>query len=375
MKLFRKLNSPITTSIGMFDLLKGIILLLVVYHHNRNLFPTEMFDIATGYSDKNILHTISLIYEKTKFLGDIGNKVIGQALMPTLFIVSGFSIRKRTISKSVSLGMEELMKPYFCTAIVTVLLNIIIHFCTFRYIPGAIKESLKLFGGMLLGFDQTVQFWGVTFFANGPIWFLLGLFWLTVLFNILLNKVDEKKLIFYVLGVDIIGCLMYDKGFTFFGLARGLIYIIFIYMGYYARKHKVLMSRHSWKVIIIYALLVTIPFIVQSFIGFSLFYLGIIYGFVGIGLIYVSLRINKAINGKISNALRYLGRYSLYFLCIHTVEMIAIPWYAVIEKFTNQLFVGFILTFIFRVTIIVLALMILNKFIENYKKQKCRKAV
>lgn len=385
MKLFRKLNSPITTSIGMFDLLKGIVLLIIVYHHNRNLFPDEILDITIKHIENNILNYTLLISEKAYFFIEILISIVAASFMPTLFIISGYSVRKRTISKSFSLEIEELIKPYFLTAIITVLCNFVFHFCFYRYIPGAFNESIKVLGGMLLGFPETVQFGEVTFYANGPIWFLFSLFWALIVFNILLNKVDETKIKYCVLGLVIIGSLLFSIGFTPFGVSRGLVGVLYVYMGYYIRKNKVLTSEHSRKSICIYALLVAIPNTIQAIlgikagIGYDGYSLGpisfMVNGLLGIGVAYVFLRVDKSVSGKISNTIRYLGRYSLYFMCIHTVEMIAIPWYAVAAKFTEQPIVGLVILYIFRIIMIAIALRMLIKFIEIYKSQIGRRVV
>lgn len=67
---------------------------------------------------------------------------------------------------------------------------------------------------------------------------------------------------------------------------------------------------------------------IKAGIGYDGYSLGpisfMVNGLLGIGVAYVFLRVDKSVSGKISNTIRYLGRYSLYFMCIHTVEMIAI---------------------------------------------------
>ncbi|SEA76992.1 Acyltransferase family protein [Pseudobutyrivibrio sp. ACV-2] len=384
MKIFRKLNSPVTTSIGMFDLFKGIAMVLIVLMHNRSNFPMLMIDIITKYSESGTLKNIPFVFEKSIIAG-ICISVLGAvlaSLMPAMFILSGYSVRKRPILKNFSLEMKELIKPYLWTTIVTVLFNIIIHFCFFRYLPGAFQESLKVLAGMLLGFSQTVQFENIIIFANGPVWFILALFWALGIFNILLSVVDEAKIKYYALGLSIIGWLLSYTDFTPFCLSQGLVGVLYVYMGYYIRKNKALTSQHSRKNLFNYTSFVIIPNIILVALGMitemsdNVYSLGpvtyIESGLLGIGVLYVFLRINKLFNGKIANALRYLGVYSLYFMCIHTVEMIAVPWYVIAEKLINQPVLGFVILYIFRLIIIVIALKILVKFIEIYKSHMYR---
>lgn len=385
MEFVRKLNRPVDTSIGMFDLLKGMAMLLIVFVHNRSIFPTLMLDEILRYRDAGIVNYLPNIVS-ISIVGRLCFAVIGAILvsiMPALFVFAGYSVRKRNITKCFSLQFKELLKPYLIATFVTVIINFVLHFCFFRYLPGAARESLKVLGGMLLGFSQNVQVGEITFFANGPIWFVLSLFWSLVIFNIILNKVDESQIKYYVLGLSVIGWLLSYTKSTPFCLSQGLIGILYVWFGYYLRKAKILTSEHDRDSIIKYILWVIIPNLIITFFGLltemadNVYSLGPINyienGLMGIGVIYVYLRINQSINGKVSNALRYLGRYSLYFMIIHTVEMIAVPWYVFAGKFESHQITGFFVLYVIRIIFIILALVGVNKIMTLYKKVKSRK--
>ena len=51
---------------------------------------------------------------------------------------------------------------------------------------------------------------------------------------------------------------------------------------------------------------------------------------------------NNLFKGYVSNKLRLLGRYSIYFLCVHSVEGKALPWYILDEKINTYMALGII---------------------------------
>ena len=368
--IFRKLNRPVATTIGMFDLFKGIAMLLIVFMHNRSLFPSLWIDKISSYNEEGLVKFLPYVREFSflfkPYLAVILALVVAFiiSLMPALFILTGYSLRKRKIGKSVSQLLKELLKPYLVTAILSVILNCIIHFSTYRYLPSAVDESLKLLSGMLLGSSRTVQFGDIVIFANGPIWFFLALFWSTIILNALLNYVDEKKISHYVFIISLLGWALSYVPFLPFCLSQGLSGVIYVYIGYYLRRKKVLTTSHSVKEIVLYTVIVVIPNIIFVALGYitemadNIYSLGpITYienGFLGVGILYIFMRLDDLCSGKVSNALRLIGRYSLYFLCMHSIEMVAVPWYILAEKLGENPVAAFGLIYCFRLGLILI---------------------
>ncbi len=376
----------VVTSIGMFDLLKGIAMLLIVLAHNRSVFPSLSLDVITRYSDSGFVKLMPYVYGASLVGRGIFAIIVAVliAQMPALLIIAGYSIRKQAIKKNVRTQSKELVKPYLITTFATVLMNVILHYAFFRYLPGALSESSKVLGGMLLGLSQTQQFGSITLYANGPIWFLLTMFWSLVLFNCLLNFADEKKIWLYVLVLSLLGWLLSYIKYTPFCLSQGLVGVVYVYMGYYLKKTKALTKEYDLKSIKIYVIAVIIPNIVLAFFGLvtemadNVYSLGPISyienGLLGIGVLYVFLRINSVVRGRTVKALRYIGRYSFYVMCVHTVEMIAVPWYVVAEAFGEHQVAGFFILYLFRLLIIAIGCFLVIKFVESKKKKKLIKS-
>ena len=364
MEIFRKLNRPVATSIGIFDLYKGIAMILIVFMHTKSLFPSFWIDRISNYNEDGIIKTLPYVRDLSFFYMPflVIPLLFAVSLMPALFILSGYSLRKRKIEKSISQSIRELLKPYFTTVVLAVFLNSIIHYGTYRYWPGAVDESLKLLAGMALGSSKTVQVGSFVIFANGPIWFLLGLFWATVIFNALLNYVDEKKLIYYVFSISLLGWALSYVKFTPFCISQGLCGVIYVYIGYYLRRKKILTESHERKQILMYTVAVILPNIILLASGYitqmadNIYSLGpvtyIENGLLGVVILYLFMRMDEFCTGKISNLLRLIGRYSLYFLCIHSIEMVAVPWYDLAEKLIDNPITDFLVIYCLRLGLI-----------------------
>ena len=374
-----KKERKIENSLGMFDLYKGIAMLLMVYFHIKSLFPSFTFGGATSVNDviKNMPYVFSLpIIGRVLFSIFIMFPI---SMMPALLIVAGYGFRKRSISKAFKLNAKELLKPYLITAIVTTLINIVMHYAFFRYLPGALKESGFVFGGLILGLSQTTEIGSITLYANGPLWFILAMFWALTFFNIIINKVSEKRIPYFVFGLSVVGWLLsYIKGVPFC-LSQGLVGTINVYIGYYLKKSKFFLRKHSIKEKITIFVAVVIPNFLLAMFGFvtemadNIYSLGPINyienGLFGVLLLYAFLHLNY-LRGKISGVLRKIGRYSLYVMSIHTVEMIAVPWYVLAGHFQDQQLLGLIIIYIIKLLIIFASCFLIIKITDFIKKRR-----
>ena len=376
-----KTKFKVTNTLGMFDLLKGIAMLLIVLAHNRSLFPDLLLNRVTAQETSGYFKYLSFVKDLSIIASIIFAilAVFFVSLMPALLIISGYGFRKRNIGKFWSHSAKELIKPYVITAIVTTILHMVLHYTFFHYLRGAIKASAEVFGGQILGLSQTTTFAGITLYANGPIWYLLTLFWAISFFNVIVNKFDEKSMPYAVFSISVIGWLLSYLKFVPFCISQGMVGVIYIYIGYILKKTKFFQKTHTTKWKVLYFCFVVIPNIVLLAFGYltemadNVYSLGpITYienGLLAIGFLACFLRFN-AYRGKITNTIRMIGRYSLYVMCVHSVEMIAIPWYKIAEQFENSKLVGFIIIYIIRLIIIFVGCFATIKILERIKKNK-----
>ena len=94
------------SSLGMFDLLKGIGMLAIVFAHTAELYPLGTGDVTP--------FAFALFAYR-------------EALMAAFFIASGYGFRKRSIHKCIEQQVKTLLKPYLYTAAATTVLHCLIH--------------------------------------------------------------------------------------------------------------------------------------------------------------------------------------------------------------------------------------------------------
>ncbi len=345
-----------SNTLGMFDLLKGVAMLLIVIAHNSSLFPELELGRIPSISNNGALSFFSfgyLISLLIKLILAFGLSIV-LTMVPALLIIAGYGFRKKSIDKAWRHYAKELLRPYFITVIVVIIFEFCIHYAFFRWIPGALEETAKVLGGMVYGVTQTREFGQITLFANGAVWFLLAMFWALVLYNIVVNCIDDKYVIFVSIGISIIGWILSFWKYTPFGLSQGLVAVLYIHIGYRLKKSKALISKHSLKEIVLYFLVCVVPNILLLCFGMitnmadNVYSLGpisyIASGLWGVGILSLFLKLNK-FTGVLVGGIRIIGRYSLYVMCVHSVEMITVPWYILTGRFENGIIGFFVILF------------------------------
>ena len=316
-------------SLGMFDLLKGVGMLTIVFAHTGELYP--MGDA----SHINPLTFCMFAYR--------------ESLMAAFYIASGYGFRKRSIGKCIHQQLKSLLKPYLYTALFTCVLHFIIHYKTFRYLPGTIGESVKVTGGFLLGLPHTAEYFGQEFFSCGPMWYLLALMVGWILLDVILNIFPEQYVPWAVAGCALLGwgvSLVWEPPFC---LIQGAVIVPYLYIGFLAKKKHLLDEPLPPKVfagllgasaLIAVGALATRTTDCISLAEWSLGPLSIFLdGAAGLLFIRLFMRLSH-FHGRIVRFLEAVGRRSLHIFCIHTVEIIAIPWYLMVARFSDRPVLG-----------------------------------
>lgn len=311
-------------SIGMFDLLKGVGMLTIVFTHTA-----ELYSIDTG--GVSLTSFATLIYRET--------------LMAAFYIASGYGFRKRPIGKCIRQQFKSLLKPYLFTALATVLLHLWVHYRTFGYLPGSLSETYKVLGGFLLGLPHTAAYGGQTFFSCGPMWYLLALMVGWILLDILLNVFPAPYIPWAVLGVMLLGwgtCLVWELPFS---LSQGMVIVPYLYLGHIAKKKRLferpLPRWARWLLPLSAALIAVGALATRSTDCVSLgqWTMGplsiLLDGAAGYWIISLFLRWNKG-SGPVVRALEALGRRSLQIFCVHTAELTVIPWYLFAQRYADH---------------------------------------
>ena len=316
-------------SIGMFDMLKGVGMITIVLAHTAELYPMQ---ISGGLS---LTAFFPFIYR--------------EALMAAFFIASGYGFRKRSIGKCIQQQLRALLKPYCITAACTSLLHLLCHYMAFHYFPSSVTETLKVAGGFLLGLPHTATYFGQEFFSCGPMWYLLALMVGWVLLDVILNIFPERYVPWAVAGCVLLGwgaSLVWELPFC---LIQGAVVVPYLYIGFLAKKKHLLDEPLPPKVfagllaataLIAVGALATRTTDCISLAEWSLGPLSIFLdGAAGLLFIRLFMRLSRG-HGPIVHFLEAVGRRSLNIFCVHTVEIIAIPWYLMVAKFSAQPVLG-----------------------------------
>ncbi len=321
-------------SIGMFDMLKGAGMLAIVLTHCTEYYA---FQTSSGLSVSAFL-----VY------------IYRESLMAAFFIASGYGFRKRSIHKCVEQQLKALLKPYILTALCTCVLHFIVHYKAFGYLPGTMGESLKVTGGFLLGLPHTATYAGQEFFSCGPMWFLLSLMLGWVMLDAILNIFPENYTHWAVAGCALLGwgtSLAWELPFC---ITQGMVIVPYLYIGYIAKRFRLLERRLTapGKAAIAAAfVLIAVGAIAVGYtdcISMGQWTLGpvsiLLDGIAGFALMRLFLRWNR-FEGPVVHVLEAIGRRSLNVFCVHTVELIAIPWYLMAAAFIDHPLTGLLLQF------------------------------
>ena len=319
------------SSLGMFDLLKGIGMLAIVFAHTAELYPLGTNDV--------IPFAFALFAYR-------------EALMAAFFIASGYGFRKRSIHKCIEQQLKTLLKPYLYTALATTVLHAFLHHAAFGSWDAALSESAKVLGGFLLGLPHTATYFGQQFFSCGPMWYLVALMLAWVLLDVLLEIFPERYITPAVVGVTLLGwgvTLVWEAPFC---IAQGMVSLPYLYIGYLAKKNRWLdkpLPRRTLYILLGGTALTAVgALLAQSTdcISMGEWTLGplsiLLDAATGFLFIRLFMRLNR-FTGPIAQGLQAIGRNSLNIFCIHTVELIAIPWYLFAAHFTDHPLRGMLL--------------------------------
>lgn len=311
------------SSLGMFDLLKGVGMLLIVFAHTSELYPVG--DIST-------------ITPVTFFLF-----AYRESLMAAFYIASGYGFRKRSIGKCISQQFKTLFKPYAYTGLATTIAHFVIHYQTFGNWNNAVYETYKVLGGFVLGLPHTATYFGQEFFSCGPMWYLLALMIGWILLDIILNIFPESYIKWAVLGTMLLGwgiSLVWEAPFC---IAQGMVTVPYLYIGFLAKKKR--LFEKKFRPLAILGLLAAALGVALGVlltgktdcVSLGEWTMGpvsiLLDGIVGLGFIVLFMKVQRLLDNPVTHLIEAVVRRSLYIFCIHTVELTAVPWYLMVQKY------------------------------------------
>lgn len=255
--------------------------------------------------------------------------------VPIFYIITGYFINnKRTVLDFLKVKFRTLVVPYIITCLVIIMV-------------GTLKgwkqgNAISAFGYWCYaavygaGISYTTPFFIP---AIGALWFLLATFWGSIFLRVSLdfNKYARIGVItlLFIFGY-------YSRIFFWFPLSiqAGACATIYMYMGILAKDMKNAIKETSQELkacVVLFAIIIWMCFI-KDFQSFKLVNCdigrGIIDVFGSVCACYVVILVSKIIeeNTKyIGNFFAYFGKYSLFVLCIHIIELNLFPWWRLVR--------------------------------------------
>ena len=316
--------------IDFIDLAKGFCIILVVFTHVNTYFKLD-------YALKDVLASFR---------------------MPLYFILSGLFFKKYSgFYDFVKRKANNLLIPFFFFY-----LTLSFMLPNLLYLIGYnVRHTDKL------GWNSIFNFIFYDQFSNSPIWFLLCLFWVNVIFyNILIISGDKIWKI--VISTFVCGICGYALGRcevqVYMYLDAALTAVPFFCAGYLLKKYTNVLLPNKWDKYSIWFILFCFLFVYlfaapMNFVGnrfppnsfIQLYSCGII------GTLFVLLLSKKL---KKHTLISYWGRYSVIVLCLHN------PVIQVVVPFINRLPLDSWLSLILTLIIVMFSFLIIIPIMKRY---------
>lgn len=151
--------------------------------------------------------------------------------MPFFFFVSGFFLRpdNRHITEIIKKNIKQLIIPYTFFYLITIPFGLVyIHF---HGVPVSLDYIWKPFVGMVLGLDRLIGEY--SYFTNGPLWFLLALFWAKLFFYA--NRCHKYSLLGLLVSMGIsyiLFILLKSERLNVWSIAQAFLLYPYLCVGY-----------------------------------------------------------------------------------------------------------------------------------------------
>lgn len=366
MKDERNVNYP-----GMFDLLKGIVLIGITLSHIKGNFPGGIPYDGELALLKKCLFALPEIFS------------FGNATLQILFLISGYGFTAIPLKKCIRKQAKQLLRPFLLTGAAVAVVHFVSHFLTFRNLPGATKQTAIVVLSHLLGLQSGFQFHGVQLCFCGSVWFLMALFegWViqTAVMNCLPKQAHGFLAICFLFASAVIHFLLPAWIAFPFCLYTLLLCAGNLYLGMQIKKRNWLwIPLPSFAIFLMVLLAVLgqiLPFLqIKSFsmFLFLLFVYVVASECTAFLLMRVAVRINHWNNWLIQKV-RLVGRYSIWILCAHTIESQGLLWYLFVEKMQGHELAAFLIMAVVRGILIFAICYLINLFDKRFRKARKRR--
>lgn len=310
-------------------------------------------------------------------LGHLGNAHINRVVftfhVPVFFFITGyFTNTNLCIKDFIKNKARTLLIPYALTSFLIILLGAL------EYLIFVDKTASwqALTGWLYAAIYGAGDSYSSPFYikAIGSLWFLWASFWSSIFLRCLLNIKKPLTRIIMVLILFIAGYWSRELFWFPLSIQAGCCATLFLYIAYLFYNSKNIFKKLPTELktaATIFVLLTWLSFI-KNFQSFWLVHCDIGRGIIDIwGCIcgcYIIMLISLYIENHIlilSKILSFLGKYSIFMLCIHSIELNTLPWWQIAQVLTRYGMPGYLQLYsviLGKLTIIIIGTIICAKW-------------
>ena len=273
-------------------------------------------------------------------LGHLGNSGINRVVftfhVPIFFFITGFFVSsKRSTGEFCKNKARTLLVPYFITCAVMVTIGVIKGAS-----EGDVTGSLIkwVYASIYAAGDSYREPFNIP--GIGAIWFLWASFWGCIFLRISLNMKAGIRIAF-IAGLFIFGFFSRELFWFPLSIQAGACATFFMYLGYLLKGAMERLKEIPVEIKVISGIIASFVWL-EFMINFKSFWL--VHCDIGRGMIdiigcicacSVIMVISAAIDKKagfFAGILSFFGKYSLFILCVHIVELRFVPWKQITGK-------------------------------------------
>lgn len=293
---------------GMFDLPKGLFMFFVLFHHS----------VVSIYSVWEYQYSGELL---KRLVGIVSSELLGGTTV-LLFLICGYTWRKRKMKKTIDGQASFLMVPYLLTS--AAVTAVVVLYALVIPGVGLLGELRYRALPFLLGLCPGGPFLGSYLNFIGALWCVLVYFFGSILLNWILQ---EKEIWIHLCLVSLLACvgLLLKDTMMVFCFQQVLICTGYMYLGWLMKKTDFLTREIPVYLIILLALAGPVMGAFGYFeMSQHIFKNGMVDMiaalFTGTTLMIAGLNLNR-IEGKLLEFLRWMGRESFLICCVHSFWM------------------------------------------------------
>ncbi len=340
--------------IGMFDVLKGILMIMVIFAHHLH-----MIDVLTGSERLDLIAQNLLRYQ-----------VVPIALF---FIITGYDFHPaRSLKMYIRRQARLLLVPYGISVIAAAMLNLLTGALIRDLYP---QRATVIIAGGLFGCVRNMEIFGISAVSVIALWFLPTMFLGGIIFQLIFLIKNEKlrTVLIWLVTITAVSFPDVERMQAPWFIVQSCASLGFLETGRLLKKRKQLYKPLGT----VFCITSVVLFIWGSVfseanVGDNIYRYWMLDYITGIVVSVMLLRA-YVISGFAEiefpgiSFLEYIGRYSLYILCVHGVEMLALPWYETgdLRSYTlgTAILIGIVL-YVLRILLIVVICEALNRLIQ-----------